>query len=277
MKHNKVPNYSKWIKNLKAKRIIAACVCGIFIFALAFAAYLVWNDTEMPFSRSLLLFIVFAVIIFGGLMYKNISEAVSTFRIAREGNYACMLSNRQVAEIGEQQGKRNSVFYLTAFSVVAGSELMFLTVMYGISGEVIYLIFAGLVFLIGIVLVLAFSLYHSARLGIRNTFCTVSGSGILVSGEVIPFNTGDVIALLKFSDYYLLRYYRYEIFNIRHKSEIIFPVDGVVRDGIDRPADEEIVGALGLTGLFATDGPWYESRDYGEKDSLYLSEAAEGE
>ncbi len=276
MKHNKVPNYSKWIKRLRTVRIIASCICGLLICALSCAICLVWIDREMSFRSALLMFFVFVAVVLGGIMYKNIHEAVSVFKIARVGNYACMLSNSQVAEICEQQGRRNSVFYLTAFSVIVAPELLFLSVLYALNESVVYLIMAGLIFLVGIVLVLAFSLYHSSRLGIRNTFFSLSGSGILVSGDIIPFSTGDAISILKFSDYYLLRFYKHEIFNIRHKSEIIIPTDGVVRDGVNRPADEEIVDALGLTGLFATDGPWYESRDYGEKESQSVSEATEG-
>ena len=265
MRKKSVPNYSKWIKKARASRRVNIVACGIGLAATAAGMYLSYPTAyRLPalFAGAAVLLLLM------GLLLKNIAEAGAIMRVARTGNYAVMLSDQQQDVIARQQRNRGQSFYLAVFLVVTTPVAAALTVYARVTGQGLYLLLMAGFVLAGLLLTLICSLYQTARLTARDSFCTVSPHGVLLGREILPFEREDVRGLLKFDDYYLLRFRKTELFGMTHKSEVIIPTDGVVRDGIGRTADEEMVYALGLDGLFATPDAWYESRDYGETDSL---------
>ncbi len=265
MRHKSVPNYSKWIKKARSSRRLNIIVCAVgCAVSIGGAAVLFMSEYRLP----ALLACASVLIMILGLMIKNIREVKAIMEIARTGNYAVMLSDQQQRAVAEQQARRGICFYLAAFLVISTSEAIILTVMSAVTGDEIFLLFMGALALFALMVALVAYLYLKARLSARDSFFTVSPNGILVGREVIPFTDEDAVSLYKFTDYYLLRFKKTEIFGVTHKSEIIIPTDGVVRAGTGRSADEEIVHELALEGMFATTERFFESRDYGEGDSV---------
>ncbi len=266
MRHKKsVPNYSKWVKKARTSRHINIAMCALFMCAAAACGALAYGtEYRMP----VLLLCATAALVILGLAFKNLREAKAVMSIARAGNYAVMLSDAQQDEIAAQQKRRGQCFYIACFLGLMTPTSIVLCAIAMRTGDKSYLVVMGAVAFAALAVVAIASMYLTARLRARDSFFTVSPHGVLVGREVIPFESGDVDGLLKFADYYLLRFKKTEIFGISHRSEIIIPTDGVVRDGIGRSADEELVSELGLGGLFATPDLWYECRDYGERESV---------
>ncbi len=266
MRHKKsVPNYSKWIKRARASRRVNIAACALLMCGAAAGAVFACGT---PYRLPALLSCAALELALAGLLIKNVREARAAMDIARTGNYAVMLSDAQQDMIAAQQKRRGQCFYLSAFLGLVTPTAIVLTAISMRTGERTYLVVMGAAAFAALAAVVIASMYLTARLRARDSFFTVSPHGILVGKEIIPFETRDVETLLKFDDFYLLRFVKSEVFGITHRSEIIIPTDGVVRDGIGRSADEEIVSELGLGGLFATTGSWFECRDYGERDSV---------
>lgn len=244
----------------KARNLNVVLCCVIIVAALAVAVALAFTQYRI-FGLMTGIIVAAAAT---ALLLKNMNEAAAATAVAKHSVYAALVSRDEMAAIRKHQNRRGQHFYFTAMLVLLVPEFIVLTVLYFVTKSSVYLLFmAG--FALACLLVTLFSaLYLNARLSAQNAVCLVSGRGIIIGREILPFNAakGETLLLFRFNDFYCLRFVKTAVFGIKYESDVIFPVDGALRAGLDGSCDEELTEALHLDGVFATEDAFYESRDY---------------
>ncbi|MDO4565835.1 MAG: hypothetical protein Q4B42_00740 [Oscillospiraceae bacterium] len=259
---SKTSDYANSVRLTRLSRVINAAVCAFLIILLAAAAAYACFTSYALMS---LFGAAAALIPLTALLVKNLSEARAVTDIAYRGVYAARLTRAQQGEMRLNQVHQGQRFYTAAFLAVTVPETLVLIVLSRVLDSDVFLIIMAVFALAALACAMISSLYLSARLNVRHAFCTVSSRGIITSREVIPFSArdGDVSILVKFDDYYMIRYLRTEIFGLRRQAVFIFPVDGVLKNGMDVEGDAASVlaAALGLRSYKIKATEFYESRE----------------
>ncbi|MEG2083643.1 MAG: hypothetical protein RRY38_03480, partial [Oscillospiraceae bacterium] len=202
------------------------------------------------------------------LLVKNLREAAAVAEIAYRGVYAARMTRKQQSDVRKNQVRQGQIFYLRFFLILCIPESIVLVIMGRIFDSDVFLLIMGLFALALLSIVFVSTLYLSARLNVKHAFCTVSSHGIITSREVLPFSAkdGDVGILTKFDDYYVMTFKKIEIFGIKHDDVLIFPNDGVLKNGIEgEDAATVLAGTLGLRSYKVKPTEFVENRElYGD-------------
>lgn len=262
MQSRSKPNYEAAVKKIRSARGTNIILCGVvMVAALGMGIWSAFTDYQ-TFGVLAALIVVGATL---GLLLKNMNEQAAVGAIVKHSVYAAPVSQQELVVIRKHQNRRGQRFYFTAMLWLLAPVTVTMLVFYFITKSNVYLLFlAG--FALACLLVVGCScLYLNARFSLKkNAICLVSGRGIILAGEVLPFSAkkGEALLLFRFSDFYSLRFAKSAVFGIKYESDVIFPVDGALRAGLEGTCDEELTAALYLDGVFATDDAFYESRDY---------------
>lgn len=261
MQSRNKPNYEGAVKKAQKARNTNVILCGVVILA-ALAMGVVSVFTAYRVFGLLTAVIVAAAALI--LLLKNMNEASAAMAIAKNSIYATPVSSKEMETIRKHQNRRGQRFYFTVMLALLVPETIVLTILYFISGSSVYLFFMAGFALVCLLVTLFSVLYLNRRFSVKNPVCLISGKGILIGQEILPFNAekGDALLLFRFSDFYCLKFIKSAFLGIRYESDIIFPADGALRAGLEGTCDEELRMALELDGVFVTDDPFYESRDY---------------
>ena len=262
---NNVPDYNKIIANTRTSRIVNIVLSSVGIAACAACVVLLLNTAYLFFAASSAFI---AVVVLLSLIFKSLRDIKSTQKISDDAVYAALLDADQHLYVRRYILRRAQLFYFTAFIVIIMPEAAVLSVMYYLFQNSVYLFFLGVVAVFCLVCVILALLYLSARLTVADMMIVVSGSGIMAGNEVISFDAKkkEAVQLLRFSDYYYLKFVKNSVLGIKHLSEIIFPVDGSLRKGLSGSPDEELAIALALDDVFVTEDDFYESKSYLDGD-----------
>jgi len=253
-------NYLRLLESSKTSRQINAVLCCVGILASAAAVFLVPAEYRL-FAAACAALISCGLLV---ILLKSLKEARAVEDIAETSVYAAMLTSEQQRTVRKYLVRRGQSLYFATFLFCVAPESVVLSGLFYMSKNRAYLLFMAVFAALALACVLISGMYLSVRLSPSPSTVTVSQRGILVGREVIPFDaeSGDALQLLRFQDYYYLRFIRQAILGIRYVSEIIFPTEGALRQGLRAPADEEIVKALGLSDIYVTEDEFYESRSY---------------
>ena len=267
-------DYADSVRAVRSSRVCNAAVCCAAIAAVVgFAVWAAFTDYALMSAFAALA----ALVPLTALLVKNLREARAVADIAYRGVYAARLTRVQQTCIRANQLRQGQIFYYACFLAVTIAEAAVLVVMSKAFASDIFLMIMA-VFALGALACAAMSsLYLSARLNVKHAFCTVSSRGIITSREVIPFSAreGDVSILVKFDDYYMIRYKRAEIFGLRRNAVLIFPADGVLKNGMgeDDPASV-LAGTLGLRTYKVKAASYADDRDYYTDGAVIRSSAS---
>ena len=258
-------DYTAAILKIEKSRLINVILCSVGI-AAALALNLFTYSSTYKFS-GLCLSLALAIFL-AALLYKSLREKKAVIEIARRGVYACKLSKEQRSDIAKNQLRIGRQFNMFAFLVVVTVEAIILVIMYLALNSSVFLLFMAVFTLFCFGCAILSNLYLAVRLTEGNEYCTVSDNGIVVCGEVLRFSSaeGDARELIAFDDYYLLSYKRRAIFGVSYTSQIIFPTDGSLKNGLGKNADDALCEALGLTNIKSVASPFYEARSYFDED-----------
>ncbi len=254
-------SYRDQVKKIRTSRRtnIGLCLAGVIVVlaGIVFAFGTPYRYAALLFG-AVLLFVLFAI------LAKSAREANVAFSIAENGVYAVKLTAAQQRRIKKHQMRRGFLFSFSAFLLCVMPEAIVLTAMYLYFDSQIYLLCAAVFSLLCLIGMLLSLLYLSVRLSAKEAYVTVSETGILVARDILRFRAKkhEALSLLKFSDYYYLKFVKSAICGIKYESSVIFPIDGVLRKGTQKTVDEALVGTLGVDGVFITEDAFYESRNY---------------
>lgn len=255
------PNYESAVKKVRSARGVNIILCGVV--AAAALGLGVWSAfTDYRVFGLLTAVIVAAAAL--GLLLKNLNEQTAVGAIVKNSVYATPVSKEEMAVIRKHQLKRGRQFYVTALLWLLVPVTVSLVILFFITEAAAYLFFLAGFALVCLLVALCSGLYLNKRFSQKSAVCLVSGRGIILGGEILPFNAqkSETIQLFRFSDFYNLRFAKAAIFGIKYESDVIFPADGALRTGLEGTCDEELSAALQLDGVFVTDDAFYESRDY---------------
>ena len=256
-------DYTDSVRAVRRDRVIDSIICAAALaIVIALGVWAAFGEFKI---MGILAAAALAIPLVG-LLVKNLCDAGSVADIAYRGVYAARLTCEQQSTIRRNLLRQGQRFYLICFLAVVVPESAVLVICSRYFNSSVFLIIMAVFALAALGCVLIASLCLAARLNVRDAFCTVSTRGIITSHEVIPFSSkaGDVDVLVKFDDYYLIRYKRAEIFGLRHNAVLLFPADGVLKTGLGAGDDVAAVlaGALGLGSYKVKAAPFAESPDY---------------
>jgi len=261
------PEHPNNLKPVKNARIFNIFFCCAGILAVVILSVLLLDTPYNLFVSALALIISIALV---AVLFKNVREIKAVRDISDNPVYFIPLSNKQRNTIHGYLMRRGQTQFFITFMLSVIPEAALLTALYTLTDNSAYLLFMAVYSALCLGLVMISSLYLSVRLSVRNISITLSGYGIIIGQEVIPLDAkkSDALQLLRFSDYYYLKFIKRAVLGIMFLSEVIFPVGGKLCRGNRGIEDEEIVKAVGLSDIYVTEDPFYESRSYiDEEDS----------
>lgn len=270
-----VNDYAESVRTARASRVINACLCAALIVAvIALAVWAAFTDYALMAACAALACLVPLT----ALLVKNLREAKAVADIAYRGVYAARMTRAQQSAVRHNMLPQGQRYYFACFIVLAVAESAALVILSKLLDSDVFLMIMAIFALAALAAAAISSLYLSARLNMKRAFCTVSSRGIIMSREVIPFSAkdGDVSILVRFDDYYMIRYKRTELLGFRHNAVLIFPSDGVLKNGVgegDDPASV-LAGTLGLNTYKVKAAAYSENRDYYTEGAVIKSSAA---
>ncbi|MEG0832395.1 MAG: hypothetical protein RR058_08065 [Oscillospiraceae bacterium] len=255
-------SYNREIHRAHSSRTVNAILCAICIVLCLGEAVYAWlyaPDIRLAAAAAALSL----SLLLSQLMIKSIREAKAVKLIGASGKYASMLTAYQQETIRDQQQRLGSITYFKVFAVFLACEMTVLTIFYIIFKNAAFLLLMASLSLFAFFITLIAAMFLSARLVTRDAFFTISGDGILSSGEVLPFDAkkGEALSLEEYPDFYRLRFVKTMIFGIKYTSSIIFPTDGALKKGVDGSVCEVLRIMLRLPEVMHFSYPYSEKRD----------------
>lgn len=258
---SKPSEFKRSVSLARSSRMVNIVFCLLGLAATAGAA---WVFRDSVYNYFVYCCVAVATVFFVLLCAKSVHEFNTAKRIAKNAVYAARPSAPQREFIKSYLVRRGQMIYFTVMLFCLVPQAVALIAMRFIFNNDTYLLFLAGYALLCLMLTFAASRYLAARLSVRYLITAISKDGAMVGSEIIPFSAQkqDMLQLFKFSNYYYLKFFRGGPLGIRWGGHLIFPTDGVLRNGIKGNRDEQIALALGKNDLFETDNLFYESRDY---------------
>lgn len=269
-----VNDYADSVRAARAARIANAIACAVMMAIIAAGAvWAIFTDYALMCACAALALYVPLV----ALLIKNLREAKAVADIAYRGVYAARLTRAQQTDVRRNLLAQGQKFYFGCFIALTLAQSVILVVLSKLLDSDVFLMIMAVFALAALAAAAVSSLYLSSRLNVKHAFCTVSARGVITSREVIPFSAkdGDVSILVKFDDYYMIRYKRTELLGLRRSAVLIFPTDGVLKNGIggEDPA-AVLAGTLGLRSYKVKATTYSDNRDYYTEGAVIRSSAA---
>lgn len=257
-------NYEKDL--FRAERNSVTDIVTALILSLASAAgtVLFWTAEDLPewadtyryafLSAGMSLFI-YSLMKF----FRAVSERRACKAIRKDSVYAVRLKAEQQKLISRILSRQSVREHFLCFFFILAVLTVILVLSYVRTGNSSSLIVLALASVLAFAVTLISYIRDIVRTASADGFCTVSGNGIIQAGRVFPFSAadGDVSELIRFSDYYSVRFITPGILGLLVKTDFPLPRRGAV--------SRELIGADEESVLTATLNP----ASYSEKEETY--------
>ena len=257
-------NYEKDL--FRAERNSVADMVASLVLTLASAAGIIlfWNAGNVPewadTYRYAILSAGISLLIYSLMkFFRAISERRACKAIRKDSVYAVRLKAEQQKLISRILSRQSVREHFLCFFFILAVLTVILVLSYVRTGNSSSLIVLALASVLAFAVTLISYVRDIVRTASADGFCTVSGSGIIQAGRVFPFSAadGDVSELIRFSDYYSVRFITPGILGLLVKTDFPLPRRGAV--------SRELIGAEEESVLITTLNP----ARYAQTDSAY--------
>ena len=276
-------NYEKDLFRAERNSVIDIVIALVLSIASGIGMVLVQTAEKLPewmdLYRYAIVSAVVSLLIYSLMkLFLAMADRRSCSEIRKNSVYAVRLKAEQQKTISRVLSRQSVREHFLCFFFILAVLAVILVISYVRTGNSSSLIVLALASVLGFAVTLVSYVRDIIRTASADGFCTVSENGIIQAGRVFPFSAadGDVLEIIRFRDYYSVRFITPGILGLLVKTDFPLPRRGAVsRELIG--ADEESVLTTTLVPAKYTESDDYYSQLPFSRDPVLSRHAEEEE